>query len=313
MIKVYSGSDSFESFVAAVKEAKKLAKEKNAEIKYKNEDEIKTVSDIFNLVDGIGLFNEPEVLILKRIFNKASFEEEFLNHFDELDKNDLIIWIEGKVDTRKKLGKFLKKEKRIISFEEGKPWQTEEWVRNFLKSLSFKLTNDQIVLLVNLSENNKWIIRSELNKVDIYCKNHSKSEVSDSEFEDILGISASGNVWNLMDSIGSKKISAAMEEVEKIMRFNDMSQYIISMINRELQLIFDVKYVKEKGVDSKSLGLHPFVLKKTIEKTRNYSFEEIKKLIDSLMNLDLSIKSGEVNSFIGLKIFIKGLNGNSYF
>ncbi len=313
MIKVFSGTDTYESFIAAVSEAKKIAKKESATISYINGDELNSIEEIFAKTEGIGLFNDKSIFIVKRLFTKASVEEEFTQNFERLDKDDLIIWIPEKIDSRKKFAKLLKKEKRLNIYDEGKSWQIEKWLENYLKKFSFKLTKDQIIFLLQISENNKWLIRSELNKIDIYCKKNEKNELTKEELNKITGAESSGNIWEFLNFFSSKSTTKAKQELNKILRYSDLSQYVISMLNRELQMLLDVKCIKEENGELKLLKLHPFVLQKAVKNSENFSLDEIEKLSNSLFNLDLSIKNGEINSSIGLNLYLDGLNKKYFF
>ncbi len=310
MIKVFSGTNTYESFLAALKEAKKIS---DSSIKYINGDEISSVGDILNLTEGIGLFQEKNTYFIKRLFYKASIEEEFIEQFEVLDKNDIVIWLDQNLDGKKKIAKFLKAEKRITIFEKQKPWQVEKWIETFLKNFSFNLNKEQIIFLLQISDSDKWIIRSELQKIEIFCKKNSLSKLSDEQFNELLGTEYSGNIWDFLDFFGNKKYKDAKEELEKLLRNSDLSQYIISMLNRELQLILDVQYIKKTNGDFKSLKLHPFVLQKTLRKAESFSSYETERLINSLLELDLSIKKGEIKSSLGLNLFLDGIEKKYYF
>jgi DNA polymerase III delta subunit len=65
--------------------------------------------------------------------------------------------------------------------------------------------------------------------------------------------------------------------------------------------------IKVKSAPLENLGLHPFVLRKTREQAKNFSFEELKKIYYQLLTIDFDIKLGKVNSTAALELFVAGI------
>jgi len=53
--------------------------------------------------------------------------------------------------------------------------------------------------------------------------------------------------------------------------------------------------------------LHPFVIKKTYEQTKNFSMEGLKKIYGKLQNLDMAIKSGRFDARTALDMLVMGI------
>ena len=54
-------------------------------------------------------------------------------------------------------------------------------------------------------------------------------------------------------------------------------------------------------------ALHPFVFKKTQSQASNFSFEELKKIYQKLLEIDLDIKTGRINARTALELFVTKL------
>ena len=53
----------------------------------------------------------------------------------------------------------------------------------------------------------------------------------------------------------------------------------------------------------KKLKLHPYVFRKTLDRARRFSLEELKKIYQELARIDLNIKAGRVEPRLALEIF----------
>ncbi|MCA9386849.1 hypothetical protein KC669_02320 [Candidatus Dojkabacteria bacterium] len=313
MIRVFCGDDTYESFISATSKLKEVSKNGKINIETIHGDEITDIGQIFSKVEGIGLFNETSILFIKRFFEKNDVTDQFIENFEKLDQFEIIIWLDKHLDQKKKLAKLLKKEKRQFLYTEQKSWQIEKWTNQLLNKYNIKLPQELVIQLVALSENNKWLIRSEILKFQKFAEKNNKSKLSIDEFENIIGLSAIGNIWSFLDSFGEKNLKKVLKESEVLLRYNDVSQYLIAMLNRELQILMDVKIIQNRGDDLKTLKLHPFVLQKSLKKATNFTINELQKLVDGLMHLDLRIKKGDINSATGIKLYLYGLEGKYYF
>ncbi|MCA9381124.1 hypothetical protein KC678_02575, partial [Candidatus Dojkabacteria bacterium] len=239
--------------------------------------------------------------------------DQFIENFKKLDNFEIIIWLDKNLDQKKKIAKLLKKEKRQFLYTMQKSWQIEKWTEQLLNKYNIKLSKESIIQLAQLAENNKWLIRSEIGKLQKYAKENKKTTLSSDEFEEIVGLDASGNIWNFLDWFGEKNFQKVLKESDVLLRYNDVSQYLIAMLNRELQILMDIKIIESKGEELSSLKLHPFVLQKSIKKAANFTLNELQKLIDGLLHLDLKIKKGDINSTLGIKLYLYSLENKYYF
>lgn len=306
MIQLFEGTDTFESYTKVKKEAKAAAKSENLDLEIIDADEDIDKHTILEKVEGVGLFSDSNILLLKRLDQNKKLVEFFIDNFEKLDKYPIFIWIDGKADSRQKLINLIKKEKRIKSFELPKPWQFESWISMVAKQKDFSLTKSQINFLIERNSESKWLLLNELFKINAFLKNNNKKSLTDLELEELCS-GQKGDIWKFVDDLGNKKYRNMLLEGQKLINYEESVQYIISMIHREINLMTKVKMFEKLGKPLKEMRLHPFVLQKTTKKAQNFSLEDLKKLLIDLFNLDLSIKKGEIEEKIGFKMYIGNL------
>jgi DNA polymerase-3 subunit delta len=307
MIKLFCGEDTYESYTNAQKLAKTLAKEKQIETKIINSDELSDPSEILIEIEGVGMFSSSKVILLKRPLSNKKLIDFLVEKFERLNEYEIILWQDSNADGKLKFVKMLKDKKQINNFDKLKAWQLEAWVENICKAKNIKLTKDQIKFIVERTEENKWFVINELRKIDLYLATDGKKNnptLTETELSRILGLDVRGDIWKFLDYLGNKDNKNLLSEYERIINYEDNVQYLIAMINRELSILAKIVFSKENSLDLKELKLHPFVLQKTLKKSSNFKFEEIRNLLNKLFNLDLSIKSGEISDKLGLKLFL---------
>ncbi len=303
MIKLFDGSDNYESYKACKSYANEISKQTSRTIKVINADEVRDISEVFAIFEGLSLFAEENILLLKRLFLNKTLINQVTNNFESLDKNHVILWQDSKADGKLKLVKKLKSLGRISTFEELKPWQLEKWLINIAKKAGIEVSKEVASFLFVSSLSNKALLVNELSKYKILLGSLGKNKLEKEDIMLLWGGNLNGDIWEFLDMFAARDKKCILE-MEKLLKSETSIQYLIAMVARELSLILRIKeYEKENG-DFKDLKLHPFVLQKTIKKAQNFSFYEIAELLQKLVITDMSIKKGELKDTTAFRIYV---------
>lgn len=303
MIKLFSGEDDFQSYLNAKQEATKIATSKNSQVKIIDSEDISNIEDLLQEIDGLNMFSTGSVILLKRIFSNKKVSEYLTENYKSIKEQDIVLWVDGNADGRNKLTQSLKKEGLLFQYELPKERDFKNWIRDYAKSLKLSLGESEIEYILQNVGVNKYVIQNELKKISLFAKNQQR-KVTSEDLKVILGFESKGNIWTLLDNFGKRKRKEAIKEFIKLTTFEDNTQYIIAMLERELSILSQIKYCESNNLDKRELKLHPFVLQKSSEKARNFKWEEIKFFMAKLLNLDFAIKNGDVDEKLGMSLYI---------
>ncbi|MFC1622731.1 DNA polymerase III subunit delta, partial [Patescibacteria group bacterium] len=110
------------------------------------------------------------------------------------------------------------------------------------------------------------------------------------------------NIFNLADAVGRSDKALALELINKQLGMGTAPIYLLSMIVRQFRILIQIKeaigntnYVNN-AVVAKELGLHPFVVQKSMTQVKNYSMEKLKQIYQSLLELDIQLKSSKLSA-----------------
>jgi DNA polymerase III delta subunit len=307
MIYLFAGEDQYESYGRALLTAQNLASKSDSSINVVNADEISDINYILQLLEGVDMFSSTGVLVLKRFLNNKKFVEYFFENFNKLNEFEIVIWQDSKADTRLKFVKAVQTKKLLFNYDLPKDGEMKNWISLKTKELSIPLTPAQITFLFERIQFNKFAVINELQKLSTYIKAKSLKRIEDSVLEDILGLSVKGDMWRFLDYIGAKNNNKAIIEFSKLTKYEENTQLLISMIDREIRLMLQYKYAKANGHDTSELKLAPFILKKVADKARNFSDNELKELLKKLFITDLKIKSGLVDEKTAMLVYLAEL------
>ena len=118
------------------------------------------------------------------------------------------------------------------------------------------------------------------------------------------------DIFKTIDAIAKRNKKKALALLHKHSEKGDSPLYLLSMINFQFRNLLMIKEKSQKvhypqiGKLSKELKLHPFVVRKGLRLSENFSFEELKKIYQKLFETDLKIKTGQIEPEMGLDLLI---------
>ena len=83
------------------------------------------------------------------------------------------------------------------------------------------------------------------------------------------------------------------------------------MIVRQFRLLVQTKELATDGLDpraiAKELKLHPYPARKLHTQARNFTLEQLERVHQRLLEVDVQIKTGQISPVVALDLFIAGL------
>lgn len=240
-------------------------------------------------VDTISMFNQEKLIVLENL------QEELLDFFKKRDlKNvEIVVWDE-KPDKRSKLFKFLQKTKA----KEFKPLQgshLKDWIKDYVDEQKGGIESPAIDKLIEYIGSDLWRLSNEINKL----LNYSKT-IKNEDIELLVKPEIDLNIFNLVDALGYKDKNKALKLFKQYLEKGEDESYLLSMFIYQIRNLIKIK-------TGGKLNMHYFVIQKSRQQARNFSFEDLKKIYHQLLTIDLDIKTGRTDSKTALELFLVSL------
>jgi DNA polymerase-3 subunit delta len=150
---------------------------------------------------------------------------------------------------------------------------------------------------------------NEIKKLVAYTEN-KKIEVKDIEL--LVRPKIETDIFKTIDALASKNKKPALELIHKHLEKGDSPLYLLTMINFQFRNLLTVKsyelgsefYANYMRILTKELGMHPYVVRKTLWQARKFSLEELKKIYQKIFEADLAIKTGRIEPVTALDMLI---------
>ena len=303
MVYLLYGTNDF----AIQKEIEKITKDfdKMNISKYDlTEDDIK---DVISDAETFSMFADNKVVIAENatIFTSSGNGDlEILeNYLAHINPNTILIFTinEEKIDERKKITKKIKKDYKLISFNQNET--PNSLVRNLLNG--YNITSSNINLLIDRVGTNPLILENEVNKIKLYKDDKTVTK------EDILNLTTKRpeiDIFKLIDDIVMKNKDEALEIYNEMLKVNEEPLKIVILLASQFRLMYQAKELAKKGYSEKNISevlkVHPYRVKLALQKGKKYKAETLLNYLSVLADIDIAIKTGKTDKNLALELFL---------
>jgi len=257
------------------------------------------------------LFKEKKLIILKNIFFSQQFKENFLKNIKKITEAPEIILILEKKELPEK-NKFFQVLKEYSQFSQKFDFLTDEelkkWTKKKIQDLGGRIETPALERLLKIGSHNLWQLANEIEKLINYKKGQI---ILKNDVELLVREKIEVDIFKTIDALAKKEKNVTLDLIQKHLEKGDNPLYLLSMINfqfRNLLILKSVQSVLKYNFSplklAQFLGIHPYVVKKTIFLTNKFSLEELKRIYQKIFETDFNIKLGKVESAGALKTLI---------
>ena len=121
---------------------------------------------------------------------------------------------------------------------------------------------------------------------------------------------ADDNIFNLVDAIVGKQAKQAYQMIQEQYRIGEDAQFIFAMLIRQFRILLEMRDLFERddamqsGMLAEKLGLHPFVVKKSLPMVKRYTMDELQRIYGALLELDVKTKTGQGRPEVLLDVLV---------
>lgn len=259
-------------------------------------------------LDTYSFLTEKKVIIIKNIetINQEEYAKDIKHLFQYLDNpnpDNLLIITSKKLNNVLKITKELKKKCEFIQVS----MNPDTFIKNELKD--YKLEPGVQKLLLEYCKDDITKIKNECIKLKTY--KFEEKEILKKDVEEIclekLG-DGTELTFAFSRSLAEKNKKDALLKYKELLKYNIEPYSIVGLLASQIRILYQVKSLEEQGMKNTEianiLNKKPFYIQKTSELTRFYSKKELLELMIKLENIDIQIKTTDLDPNSLIEIFI---------
>lgn len=266
------------------------------------------LSNALEDLDTYGLFSEKKVIVISNIEslttegNEKDIEHFFKYFKDSLD-SVLVIVTARKLNNTKKITKELKKNLEYISLTTNAVDFTKKELQGYT------LENGVVKAIVDYTLEDIGRIHQECEKLKLYRADTKRISLSDVDELVIKKLGDSRDLtFDFVRVLASKDKKRALEKYHELEEYSIDAIPLIGLLASQFLIMYQVKILEKRTNLNQEiadiLGEKPYRIQKTRELIRYYSAEELRNMLKKLADMDLKIKSSDVDGQFLIELFI---------
>jgi len=274
---------------------------------------------IMEQVLAVPFLAEKRMVVLENLLTatgKGDLQAEILKRVEEkgLDENNVYVFWQDVGKPKTKVGKEflarLLKEKYAQEFEEIKGVKLSAWISSETKDREGKISKHASDSLVQNVGGDMWLLNSLIDQLIAY---KGDEEIMTEDVNLFVEEKVDDNIFNLVDAAVSGQTKQVYKMIREQYRIGKDPHYVFAMILRQFRILIEMRdlYEREDNMPSdmmaKKLGLHPFVVKKSLPFIKKYNLEDLKKIYLKLLDLDIKFKTSQGDPSLLVDVFVGSL------
>lgn len=258
---------------------------------------------------------EKRLIVIENLLSKGKDDllKEVLKMIKEekMPKdNVLIIWedvLTFKSKIAKELFALLAKEKFTQEFAELTPLQLSSWIKKEIEEKKGKINQLAVKYLADNIKGNIYRLSHLLEQLANYKQG---DEIGVSDVAEFLDAKADDNIFNLVEAIVGREKKQVFKMIREQYKKGEDPQFIFAMLLRQFRILVQIRdlFEREDNLTSdliaKKIGIHPFVVKKSMPLAKRYTLEDLKKIYQLLLDFDVKTKTGQIDQSVLLDILV---------
>jgi len=288
-------------------------------------------SELKNFFDAYSMFAEKKLAVVRNLLessleNKEKFLE-FLAKSDVLKNKEFFLAMAEELvesDGKNKTAKYILTDeiaKKIFSvlttrpaiseeFETLRGAKLENWVKKQAQKEEVKIEEGAVKKLIEFAGADLWRLKTEIAKLAVWQKD---GLISQKDVDELVSSRVESDIFKTIDALAVRNKLAAFKFLHRHLSQGESEIYLLTMLTYQFRNLLLVKSEMEKGASlyalQKKLKLHPFVLRKSFEQAKNFSFSALKKIYERLQETDIAVKTGQVEGQAALDLLVAEIAG----
>lgn len=256
--------------------------------------------------EAIPFLSDKRLLIVKNIFKTKdkTIQESLTKWLKEMpETTDLVFVEEGSPDQRTSLYKTIVKLGKVETFSQLKSFETVKWIQKKTEEIGGKIDTDAATTLQIYCNNDLSRLENEIQKLLSFDAHITKTNV-----EKLVDAGFFNTIFDLSDAISEHRAKKGLEILQKMLDTGENEQYLVTMLARQIRNLLIIKDLSNHRLNEEEIirktRLNPYVVKKTLSQTRNFSTARLLELHSKLIDLDVALKTTSNDPKLLLQTFI---------
>lgn len=276
-----------------------------------------SIQEVIEDAETYPFFGEKKIIIahnpsfLKARPDKSAVEHNldvFQNYINEPAPYTVLILIAPyeKLDERKKIIKSFKKTGKLVACQPVKEWEINKWVEDMALGLKVETDPGVVDLIVEETGTDLQMLQNELEKMAIYIGENGR--ITRAVAEELISHQSNTSGLKLVDAVMEKNLQKAITIYKDLEKLKEEPVALVALLSSQFRTILHAKLLRQKGYSqqqmAQQLRVHPYVIKMSLQRERNFSLQELESIMSSITETDGVIKQGKMEKSLAFEMLL---------
>ena len=258
---------------------------------------------------SLPFFADEKIVILDHLLDlttakKRNLTDEDLKQFENYLENPsestrLVIFAEGKLDSKRRLVKLLKRDAQIIEATTPKEQDLKRYFSSQAQELGLQFVGDSLDQLLLKSGYDFGELQKNLALLRAYKED---GQITLEDIEEVVPKSLQDNIFDLTQMILKRQIDQARNLVKDLRLQGEDEIKLIAILLGQFRMFSQVKIFSEEGQSESQIvaslselsgrKVNPYQVKFALRDSRRLSLSFLKQAMTTFIETDYAIKSG---------------------
>lgn len=247
--------------------------------------------------------------------SKGINNSEFENDYDLLEEyiasnssfSAMVFVLGGDFDKRKKIYKSLSKTCRIFDLDTFDNHKVVKMVKSRLEKEGKSISDTNAKYICERLNYNLSLIFIELDKLCLIVEEELTKEIIDV----LVSRTIEDNIFELTTAVMNCDVKNAYSIYNDLIMNKEEPIAMVAMLANQFRLLLQVKGYAKLGMSKNEIAsrlkIHPYRVELAL-KNKEFNKQRILNYLDELCDIDYRVKSGRVDKYAALELFLLSLN-----
>ena len=248
---------------------------------------------------SLSLLAENQLVIINRFTDSKELLEQIESILKRVPATTDVVLVADAIDKRLSAYGVLKKMATMVDCAQQA--SLTRWISEYVKASGGTISQSDAQYLVERAGANQSLLSNELDKLLLYDPAITRNNI-----ELLTEAAPQSTIFQLLDAVfsGKKTDLLKLYREQRLQKVEPLA--IVGMLSWQLNIFALIKAAEQARVSdiAKAAKLNPYVVSKSQGLIKNFSLGTIRQMINSLLALEIKLKSQSIDSDDALQLFL---------
>jgi DNA polymerase-3 subunit delta len=270
------------------------------------------IPEIIDLAETLPFFADRRLIIWENSGLFKTADEKLTEYLKAMPETTGIIFVEAEVDKRGRMFKLIQGMGGAAEFAGQDEETLKRWIAGILKKENKRISERAAVYLLGKTGMDMDNIKGELEKLICYCLD--RDTVTEEDIDAVCTVRITNHIFDMVGAIADKKQDKALRLYYDLLTLKEPPMRILFLIARQFNVLLQVKELKKKGYDHKTIGtkvgLPGFIAGKYAAQAAGFEAADLREALEACVEADEAVKTGRMNDVMSVELLIIQYSGS---